>query len=133
MTSFWRSKIIDDFKVLRDSLETLLVVGRYTPRAFVSLPVPHTIGVLALASFFHGRAPLHFVAAFQHSVTVTAETHSNLAHAVLAIKTPDSRALLSCDLRPLRPPFTTASSQPSVQYLSSQEVHRAVTEWNVAR
>lgn len=81
----------------RDSLQALFVVIGYPPRACVSAPVPHAVGLFALAIFFHGGSPFHLVAALQHSVAVTAETHAHLTHAVLTVEAPDSSPLFARD------------------------------------
>ena len=106
--------LLHNCKASRDSLETLFIGSGYPPCALASLPVSHAIRVLALASFLHGRSPLDLVTSFQHSLTVTAKTHADLAHAVLAVKPPDSRALFACDLRPLRSPLAPARPKPPV-------------------
>lgn len=120
-------------KVSRDFLQALFVVIRYPPCTCVARPVPHTVGLSPLATFFHGRPPFHLVAAFQHSIAVTAETHANLTHAVLAVETSDSGSLFTCDRRPLRPPFAAPSPQPAVEDLPRQEVHGTVSQGHVTR
>lgn len=120
-----------DGKVSRDFLEALFVVIWYPPPACVAAPVPHAIGFSSLATLFHWGPPFHLLAALKHFIAVTSKTHTNLAHAILAVKTSDSSALFARDRRPLCPPFAASSPHPAVKDLPCQQVHRAVTQGHV--